>query len=202
MVRPTLIDMNPNELKYYSFMISLNKCTGSCNVLSPKICVPKETKDINVKAFNMITNKDEAKAMTEHILCECKCKFNSRICNSKQKWNNKTFQCECKNYHKCEKNYSWNPSTCICENSKYSKSVADTSVTKCDEIIIVMNINKYLSTKKTNTITTNVASTVSINCHSKKVRDCYILHTVSLAIILLLTIIIICYYYAKQERTI
>ena len=57
MVRCTLIDMNPVELKYYPFMISLNKCTGSCNVLSLKICVPKETKDINVKAFNMITKK-------------------------------------------------------------------------------------------------------------------------------------------------
>ena len=45
-VRPTLIDMNPFELTYYPFMISLNKCTGSCNVLSPKICLPKETKDI------------------------------------------------------------------------------------------------------------------------------------------------------------
>ena len=44
-VRPTLIDMNPNELKYYPFMVSLNKCTGSCNVLSPKMCVPKETED-------------------------------------------------------------------------------------------------------------------------------------------------------------
>ena len=54
MVRPTLIDLNPVELKYYSFMISLNKCTGSCHVLSPKICVPKETKNINVKEFNMI----------------------------------------------------------------------------------------------------------------------------------------------------
>ena len=43
MVRPTLIDFNPTELKYYPFMISLDKCTGSCNVLSPKICVPKET---------------------------------------------------------------------------------------------------------------------------------------------------------------
>ena len=44
-VRPTLIDMNPNELKYYPFIVSLNKCTGSCNVLSPKMCVPKETED-------------------------------------------------------------------------------------------------------------------------------------------------------------
>ena len=75
MVRPTLIDMNPAEIKYYPFMISLNKCTGSCNVVPPKICAPKETKDIYVTTFNMITNKDEA--MTEHILCDCKCKFNS-----------------------------------------------------------------------------------------------------------------------------
>ena len=49
--------MNPVELKYYPFMISFNKCTGSCNVLSLELCVPKETEDVNVKAFNMITNK-------------------------------------------------------------------------------------------------------------------------------------------------
>ena len=81
MVNPELIAMNPLEFKYYPLMISLNKCTGSCNVLSQKICAPKETKDINVKAFNMITNKNEAKAMTENILCDCKCKFNSTTCN-------------------------------------------------------------------------------------------------------------------------
>ena len=51
MFRPTLIDMNPVELKYYPFMMSLNKCAGSCNVSSPKISVPKETKDTNVKAY-------------------------------------------------------------------------------------------------------------------------------------------------------
>ena len=61
MVRPTLIDLNPVELKYYPFIIGLKKCTGSCNVLSPKTCVPKETKDINLKAFNMITNKMKLK---------------------------------------------------------------------------------------------------------------------------------------------
>ena len=36
MVRPTLIDMNTAELKFYPFMISLNKCTGTCDVLSPE----------------------------------------------------------------------------------------------------------------------------------------------------------------------
>ena len=42
-------------------MIRLDKCKGSCKVLSQKICVPKETKNINGKVFNMITNKNEAK---------------------------------------------------------------------------------------------------------------------------------------------
>ena len=52
--------------------------------------------------------------------------------------------------------YSLNTRTCICENIKYLKSVADTSVTKCDEIVIVMDI---VSTRKTNTIATDVTST-------------------------------------------
>ena len=47
MVRPTLIDLNPNELNYYPFTIILDKCNGSCNVaddLSTQICVPNKTK--------------------------------------------------------------------------------------------------------------------------------------------------------------
>ena len=68
MVRSTLV-----ELKYYPFMISLDKSTGSCNILSPKICVSKEIKD------------KLSKTMTKHILCYCKCKFNSTTCNSNQK---------------------------------------------------------------------------------------------------------------------
>ena len=126
-------------------MISLNKCAGSCNVLSPKICVPKETKDINVRVFNMIKNKDEAKAVIGFVSCDCKCKLNSTTCNSKQKWNNKTCQSEFKNYHKCHKDYSLNPSTCIFENTKYLKSFADTSVTKYNKFVFAM---KNLSTKK------------------------------------------------------
>ena len=67
MIRHILIDVNLVELKYYLSMISLDKATGSSNVLSSKICVPKETKDIIVKAFNIITNKKEAKRMSKHI---------------------------------------------------------------------------------------------------------------------------------------
>ena len=56
-----------------------------------------------------------------------------------------------------------------------------------------------VSTKKVNTIVTNNTNTALINCHSRKVKDCYILHAVLLVIILLLISIIICYYYAKQK---
>ena len=99
-----------------------------------------------------------------------------------------------KNYHKSKKSYSLNPTTCIFKNSKYLKTIADTSVAECNEIIISMDI---VSTKKANTILTNVTSTASTNC--KEVRDGCILDKVLLAIILLLRNVIICYYYAKQK---
>ena len=84
-------------------------------------------------------------------------------------------------------------------NSKYLRSITDTSVTECDKIITVMDI---VSTRKKNTIAANVTGTASINCHSKNVRYCYILHTVLLVNILLLITIIICCYFAKQKRAI
>ena len=43
-VSPTFIDMNPVELKYYPFVISQNKCSGSFNILFPKIYLPKRDK--------------------------------------------------------------------------------------------------------------------------------------------------------------
>ena len=89
MVRPAVIDTNSNQLKYYPFMISLNKYSGNYNAFSPKMSVPKEIKDINVKAVNMIRNNDEAKAMAEYISGDCKYKFNRTTCSSKQKWNSK-----------------------------------------------------------------------------------------------------------------
>ena len=36
----------------------------------------------------MITGINESKTLTKHILCECKCKFDGKKCNSDQLWNN------------------------------------------------------------------------------------------------------------------
>ena len=126
-IRPTLIDLNPIELNYYQFMIRLDECSGSCNSVvdfSTKIWVPSKTKDIRVQL--------------------------SITCNSNQKWNNETCQCEYKNYCTCKKDYSRNSSTCICENSKHLKHIVDNSVIACDEIIYVMDI---VSTNMINAVT-------------------------------------------------
>ena len=47
-------------------MISLDKCSGSCNVLSPKIYIYIKKKK-NFKVFNIITNNNEGKTMGKHI---------------------------------------------------------------------------------------------------------------------------------------
>ena len=44
MARPTIIDLYPVELKYFLFLICLDKCTEGCNVLSPKNVFQKKRK--------------------------------------------------------------------------------------------------------------------------------------------------------------
>ena len=86
----TLIGLNPVEFKYFPLIVILDKHSGSCNVLTPKIFAPSKTKDKNVKAFNMIANENEDKIVTKHNSCDCKYKFNSATCNSNQKGNKET----------------------------------------------------------------------------------------------------------------
>ena len=62
----------------------------------------RKKQNINVKVFNMITNKNEAKILTKHISSDCKCQLINATCNSNQKYNNKTCQRECKNYCTCK----------------------------------------------------------------------------------------------------
>ena len=68
-----------------------------------KYVFQKKPKDINVKTFNMIINKNEAKTMIKHVSFDSKFKFNDSTYNSNQKWNNETCQLECKKYRKFKK---------------------------------------------------------------------------------------------------
>ena len=69
---------------------------------------------------------------------------------------------------------------------------ANTSATECDEIITIIDD----VSKKRQTLYIYTAST---NCHSKKARYCYILHTVLLGIVLLFIIPTIWCHYPKQK---
>ena len=135
--------------------------------------------------------------MVKHISRDCKCKFNIVTCTSNKKWNNETCHCGCKNYRTCNKDCSWNPNACICEKGKCLQTIANDSKFVWDQSIFAMHI---VATYVTNTVPTNVSSTVSTNFH-KKARykmNCYILHTVLLVTKLLLMIAIICYHYANH----
>lgn len=95
MVRPTLIDMNPDELFYYPFIISLDRCDGSCKAVkdpSVILCV-RNNERCKFKTFNWI---NDSKTVGKHIFCGYTCEFGSRKCNSKPKWNNDKCQFECK----------------------------------------------------------------------------------------------------------
>ena len=124
------------EFHYYPFAVKLDRCVGSCNTLndlSNKVCVPNKTEDLNLSVFNMITGINESKTLTNHISCECKCKFDRQKCNSNQWWNNDKCRCEIKKHNICEKGYICNPAKCNCENGKYLASIMNKTI--CDEII-------------------------------------------------------------------
>ena len=72
--RPTLVDLNPDEYNqgfcWYPFLVSLDRCKGSCNTLddlSSKIGISNITEDVNVHVFNMKTEKIEPKTIAKDI---------------------------------------------------------------------------------------------------------------------------------------
>ena len=150
MSQPTLINLHSNEysqeLRYYLFAINLDRCVGSCNTLddlSPTVCVPNGTEDLNLHVFDMITGINESRTLTKHTSCKWKCKFDVRKCNLNQKWNNDKFGCECKNpkeHRVCEEGYFWNAAICSCKNGKNAAA----KMVNLQEVLVV----KYLYAMK------------------------------------------------------
>ena len=61
-IRPSLIDVNPNEynqgLRYNPFMVNLDRCDIRCYTFddpSDAMCVPNRTEDVNLSVFSIIT---------------------------------------------------------------------------------------------------------------------------------------------------
>ena len=89
-VREEIISVNNNEPVFYPLSIKVNKCSRSCNNINDsiaKLCVPDVVKNINLKAFNLMSWNNKKKQIKWHESCKYECKLNSSVCNNKQKWN-------------------------------------------------------------------------------------------------------------------
>ena len=73
MVRPILTDLNPDELHYYPFIISLDRFDGSCSTVEDSSCqihVPNKIGDLSLKVFTMIKGQNKPKTLVKHISCK------------------------------------------------------------------------------------------------------------------------------------
>ena len=141
-VREVIIN---NECMIYPFSIKVNTSHGSCNNISnpySRVCVPNIFKNITVKVFDLMSQKNKTKQIKWHENCKCDCRLNPIIWNNKQKWNKDKCRCECLINKNCDNKFAWNPKNCKCE---YKKKRA-LSVEECEDIID----NKAITIKKYN----------------------------------------------------
>ena len=94
-----IINVNSNEPVFFSFSIKRSKCSGSCNNINDpyaKKCVPEVVKDLNVKAFNLMSRTNETRHMKSPETCKCNWILDASVCNIKQRLNDDKCPCKCK----------------------------------------------------------------------------------------------------------
>ena len=75
---------------FFPFSLKTNKYSSSCKNINnrlAKLCVPDVVRNLNVKVFNLVSGTNETKRREWHEKCKCKYRFNSRVFNNKQRWN-------------------------------------------------------------------------------------------------------------------
>ena len=97
--RPQIVNVNGDDPVFFPFSIKTSKCSSGCNNINnplAKFCVPDVVRNLIVKVFNLVSGTNETRHIEWHEMCKCKCRFNSSVCNNKQRWNNDKCRCECK----------------------------------------------------------------------------------------------------------
>ena len=87
-VRLEIVNINSNEPVFFRFSIRTSKCSGSCNNINDwyaKLFVPDAVKNFNAKVFNLMSTTNETRHIEWHKTCECKCKLDTSVWNSKQR---------------------------------------------------------------------------------------------------------------------
>ena len=76
--RPKIVNVNSTEPVIFSYIVKINKCSGSCNNINDpytKICIPNVGKDANIKVYNLILRTNEKRHIKCHENYKCKCRF-------------------------------------------------------------------------------------------------------------------------------
>ena len=97
--RPEILNVNSKEPVFFTFSIRTSKYSGSCNNINDpyaELCVSDVVKNLNVKAFNLMSRTNETRHIEGHKTCKCKCRLDTHVCNNKQRWNDDKCRCECK----------------------------------------------------------------------------------------------------------
>ena len=82
--RPTIVN---DETLFYPFTVIVNKCGGSCNtVVGSYARVSNKVKNMNAKLFSLMSQLNKTRFLVQLQSCECKCRLNESVFNSKQKW--------------------------------------------------------------------------------------------------------------------
>ena len=71
--RPEIINISSNNPEFYPFSIKTSECSGNFNNSNDpfaKICVPDVVKDLNVKAFNLMSISNETRHIKWHETCK------------------------------------------------------------------------------------------------------------------------------------
>ena len=87
-VTPQIVNVNSDEPMFYLFSIKTSKCSVSCNNINDpyaKMCVPDVVKNLNVKAFNLMSRTNETRHIKWHETCKCKYRLDASVCNNKQR---------------------------------------------------------------------------------------------------------------------
>ena len=87
-VRLEIVNVNSKGPVFFPFSIRTSKCSGSCNNINDryaKLFVPDAVKNFNAKVFNLMSTTNETRHIEWHKTCECKCKLDTSVWNSKQR---------------------------------------------------------------------------------------------------------------------
>ena len=88
---------NQRELRYYPFVLKVQRCQGSCDTLHEpmlRYCWSNKTEPIYAKVYDMHKDKFVAFKLQNDLSCSCECMFTKSVCSPRQTWNKDLCRCE------------------------------------------------------------------------------------------------------------